>query len=320
MIDLLKKNGKFFKANLHCHTINSDGEMTPEQVKELYLKNGYSIVAFTDHRKYIYHEHLNDDKFLTIGAVEIDFQLWNKDGTRDKLRTCHLNFYAKEPKKAEQPPINPVYHVSVINSYIKDMVSNGWLCTLNHPAWSLQPTDEVIAVDNILAMEVYNHGCQTLSNIGDSQGYYSAYLSTGKKAFAVATDDNHCGFDDNGELDFNNDTCGGYIQISMPELNYKNFIDAFENGRFYASTGVEIKELYIDEQTDELVVSCSPVKRIITRGSSTRTSPYAASTKNDITSARLPMEKIRKHHKGFFRVELIAENGARAYSQPYYFE
>jgi len=34
MIDLLKKNGPFFKANLHCHTTLSDGHMTAQQVKD----------------------------------------------------------------------------------------------------------------------------------------------------------------------------------------------------------------------------------------------------------------------------------------------
>ena len=46
---LLPENGTFYKANLHCHTVLSDGRLTPEQVRELYMSRGYSIVAFTDH-------------------------------------------------------------------------------------------------------------------------------------------------------------------------------------------------------------------------------------------------------------------------------
>ena len=29
------------------------------------------------------------------------------------------------------------------------MTKNGWLCTLNHPAWSLQPTNDVVEINNI---------------------------------------------------------------------------------------------------------------------------------------------------------------------------
>ena len=42
---LLPETGSFYKANLHCHTVLSDGNKTPEEVKEAYQKLGYSIVC-----------------------------------------------------------------------------------------------------------------------------------------------------------------------------------------------------------------------------------------------------------------------------------
>ena len=38
---LLPKEGKFYKANLHCHTNLSDGDFTPEEIKEMYLRAYY---------------------------------------------------------------------------------------------------------------------------------------------------------------------------------------------------------------------------------------------------------------------------------------
>ena len=46
---LLPKDGIFYKANLHCHSTHSDGKLTVEQLKEVYKKEGYSVVAFSDH-------------------------------------------------------------------------------------------------------------------------------------------------------------------------------------------------------------------------------------------------------------------------------
>ena len=43
---LIPEEGKFYKANLHCHTTISDGKMTPEEVKEYYKDHGYSVVVF----------------------------------------------------------------------------------------------------------------------------------------------------------------------------------------------------------------------------------------------------------------------------------
>ena len=40
------QGGRFYKTNLHCHTVISDGSLTAEQIKEAYLENGYHAVAF----------------------------------------------------------------------------------------------------------------------------------------------------------------------------------------------------------------------------------------------------------------------------------
>jgi hypothetical protein len=69
---LLPPNGNFYKANLHCHSTYSDGELTPKQIKEIYLQQGYSIVAFTDHDILLSHQHLTDDKFLALNGLELE--------------------------------------------------------------------------------------------------------------------------------------------------------------------------------------------------------------------------------------------------------
>ena len=66
---LLPEEGSFYKANLHCHTTNSDGKWTPEQVKKAYRERGYSIVAFTDHNRYAFHKDLCDEDFFGIGST-----------------------------------------------------------------------------------------------------------------------------------------------------------------------------------------------------------------------------------------------------------
>ena len=63
---LLPNEGNFYKANLHCHTVLSDGCWTPEKVKEEYAKMGYSIVAYTDHNVMVPHTELTDDDFLAL--------------------------------------------------------------------------------------------------------------------------------------------------------------------------------------------------------------------------------------------------------------
>ena len=38
---LFGKNKGFYKGNLHCHTVFSDGYKTPEEIKQMYKEKGY---------------------------------------------------------------------------------------------------------------------------------------------------------------------------------------------------------------------------------------------------------------------------------------
>ena len=318
MIDLLKKNGPFFKANLHCHTTLSDGKMTPQQVKDWYKAHGYSIVAFTDHSKYRTYPELQDEDFVAVAGVEAAWTCLDPNNPPLKYKLCHINFWAKDPETAVYVPEEPTYDVGVINRYIANMKKNGWLCGLNHPGWSLQTTEEIHGIHGLTTFEVYNNAAFTRHNNGDGQTYYAVYLNSGNHAYAVATDDNHIGFDPDGRISEEDDTCGGWINISMPTLSYVNFFDALENGRFYATTGPEIHELYIDEERDVLVVSCSPVKLVLIKGIHTRQVDRILKREDSITHAEFPLSQIRKKEP-FIRLEIMDSKGKRAYSQPYYF-
>ncbi len=106
----LPEEGTFYKANLHCHSILSDGKLTPRQLKEAYQERGYSILAITDHEALFSHEDLNDGNFLTINGVErsVDSEVLPGQ-SYDYVHTCHLNFLAKNPKNTVFVGYNPDY-------------------------------------------------------------------------------------------------------------------------------------------------------------------------------------------------------------------
>ena len=92
MITLL--DGPFFKANLHGHSTFSDGHLTPEELKNVYQKKGYSIFAFTDHEHLIDHSDLTDDRFLALTACEFAIKEFPEQSTLKnyRMRVAHLNF------------------------------------------------------------------------------------------------------------------------------------------------------------------------------------------------------------------------------------
>ena len=163
-----------------------------------------------------------------------------------KYKLCHINFWAKDPANAEYIPEEPTYDVGVINRYIAAMKKKGWLCGLNHPAWSRQTTEEINGITGVDTFEVYNHGSFKLYNNGDGQIQYSMYLAEGKRAWATAVDDNHAGFREDGTISVTDDTLGGFIMMSMPQLTYADFADfsnkffhIFSSGRWRNVTSVE---------------------------------------------------------------------------------
>src|SRR4029450_2752195 len=60
---------RWFKGNTHTHTLNSDGDSTPDDVVRWYREHGYDFLALTDHNFLTSVEALNalhvaDDRFL----------------------------------------------------------------------------------------------------------------------------------------------------------------------------------------------------------------------------------------------------------------
>ena len=132
--DFFPGEGKFYKANLHCHTVISDGKLTKEQIKEEYQKRGYSIVAFTDHRTYGYHPELTDENFIALAGIEVDVsENPEKCGGWPHAKCYHLNFYDEHPEEGKEFPL-PTYvyeDMAGQNAYIKERTEAGFLCCYN---------------------------------------------------------------------------------------------------------------------------------------------------------------------------------------------
>jgi len=95
---LISPQKKQYKANLHCHSTMSDGTLTPEQLKGLYKKAGYSILAITDHDHPVDHSAMTEPDFLMITGYEsIIYPRIKKDWVGLYLPMIHMNLFAKDP-------------------------------------------------------------------------------------------------------------------------------------------------------------------------------------------------------------------------------
>ena len=99
---LIPETGKFYKANLHCHSTVSDGKLSPAELKKIYMEKGYSIIAYTDHDVMLPHFELQEENFLPLTGFEMEFNEWGKNDF-SVTKTAHLCFIALSPEQRKQP-------------------------------------------------------------------------------------------------------------------------------------------------------------------------------------------------------------------------
>ncbi|MBE6766235.1 MAG: PHP domain-containing protein [Ruminococcaceae bacterium] len=299
---LFNPENKFYKANMHSHSKDSDGVFTPAELKEHYMAEGYQIIAYSDHRTMIPHTELSDDNFLAITASE--FNCGNPAYSWPSNPTYHLNFYAKNENATEFIPFVREYTVENINKVIREAKEAGFLCQYNHPRWSMQTPEDYLDLENLWGFEIFNSGSEELNMNGNADYEYGLYCRYGKSKNVAVTagDDNH-------------GTVGrfmGFTMINAPSLKYADVLDALEKGDCYASTGPIIEELYIED--GYLNIKCSPVTRIAVM-TDTRASnrAYSEDGKDSLTSARIPLNIKTK----YIRVILVDSYNRRAWTRAY---
>ena len=314
--ELLPRSGRFYKANLHCHTIHSDGRWTPEQVKAEYQKRGYSIVAYTDHRHYGWYPELMDDAFVPLAAYEGDLnEPFRKPGDFQRVRTYHINFYDTNPAErggftAVQPP-QRYGDIHSLNQFLFEMNEKGFLACYNHPYWSLQNYTDYKDLCGVFAMEIYNHGCELDGLYGYHPQAYDEMLRAGTRLFCVATDDNHDAY---APGDPRCDSFGGWTMLKLEKLDYASVIEGLRKGDFYCSTGPALEELYI--QDNALHIKCSPVEKIYAITEGRRCMMELAAPGETVTEAVFPL----RGDEGYVRVDCCDARGCHAYSHAYFLD
>lgn len=329
---IIPEEGRFFRANLHCHSTCSDGILTPEELKEYYKSAGYSVLAYSDHNVLIDHSDLDDEDFLTLTSVEIDV---SKAGeTISRYRPCyHINFYPEDQHNTKHPCFNPQYvrgkHEDLrdaqayvgeptyvrdyekVNELINEFGKHGFISMVNHPTWSLQTMEDYRTLDtsNVFAMEMYNHGCFTEGYDEINSHIYDEMLCQGHRIFCTATDDNH-NMHPKGTANW--DSLGGFVMIKAPELTHKAIYSALKAGDFYASMGPEIEEMYIEDKL--LHVKTSPAAKIALTTACRQAMVVFA--QSPYTSLKEAVFDLRKVYPGYFRITVTDDKGRMAWSQP----
>jgi hypothetical protein len=247
--------GRWYKGNTHTHTLNSDGDSTPDDVTKWYREHGYRFLVLSDHNVLTGVDGLNAvhgaaEQFLLIKGEEVTNRFGDKP--------LHIN-------GLDVSSVVEAQHGSSVSDVLQRSVDAirkaGGVPHINHPnfGWAIT-TDDLKAVRNDRLFEIYN-GHHQVNNLGGGgvpgmEEVWDRILSSGKLIYGLADDDAHV-FKQPG----NPNVPGpgrGWVFVRAERLAARPIVEALDRGDFYASTGVELADYQVTEKAITIAIKTEP--------------------------------------------------------------
>jgi hypothetical protein len=290
--------GNWYKGNLHTHTSQSDGAVSPEEMMACYRKAGYDFLALSDHNR-LTRVTAAPDGLLLIPGEEVSAGIAEMGG--------EFHFVAVNVRE----PINP-REFETPQAIIDAVRVQGGEVVIAHPFWSALTIRDLLPLRDYLGIEIYNSSCFYSIGKGHSLAQWDDLLIRGRRVLGFAHDDAHYHFNDHRP----NDTAVASVMVKAAKLTVDDIMTALRAGEFYAcsgpGTGPEIKDFHLENGC--AVASTSPAAAITIAADSGRGlgESFTAASGATVSEARY---KLRGREK-YVRVEVVDHNGKAAWSNP----
>jgi hypothetical protein len=297
---------KWFKGNTHTHSLNSDGDSTPDDLARWYREQRYHFLFFTDHNVVTPVEGLNavfgmPERFLVIRGEEVTDQAAGKP--------VHLNMLGGEgvvqPQGGESV-------AEALRRNVAAIAAARGVISINHPnfGWAMSGAD-LAGGKGAQLVEIHN-GHFMVNNAGggglpSAEALWDSMLSAGIRIFGVASDDVH-----QLKQPWSKSSARpgqGWVVVRAARLTAGSILSALAAGDFYASTGVELAD-----------VQSTPQQLTVT----VKEQAYAKYTIQFIgQGGRILKDAIASPatyeiggNEGYVRARILDSNGQVAWTQP----
>lgn len=300
---------RWFKGNTHTHTLNSDGDSSPDDVVRWYREHGYHFLVLTDHNYLtsvagVNAVHGAEEKFLVIRGEEVS--------DRFDKKPIHVNgLGVGEVVK----PQGGTSVASVIQRNVDAVRSAKGVPHINHPNYTWAITAEDLKqVERYKLLEIFNgHPFVNNEGGGDSpstETVWDILLSSGKRVYGIAVDDAH-----HFKRPWDHDAAlpgRGWVVVRAAKLDTADLLSALERGDFYASTGVELK--------DVVIAGSSMTITIHAEGQTKYTTQFIGKNGTILATSGESSPSYSFHgDEGYVRARILDSNGHAAWVQPVFF-
>lgn len=297
---------QWFKGNTHAHTLESDGDSTPEEVTRWYKEHGYHFLVLSDHNVHTSIAALNA-KYAVPGAFTL---IPGEEVTSSfESKSIHVNGIDTRERIGRQQGTSVV---EVVQKSVDAIRAQDAVPHINHPNfnWSLTP-EQLRAVKHNTLFEIFN-GHPMVNNDGGggiqgTEGAWDAILSNGVLLYGIAVDDAH-NFKDMG----NPKLAGpgrGWVVVRAATLAPRAILAAMERGDFYASTGVELSDYQVTPTSMTITVKKDTFAKYRIQFIGT-----GGAVLHEALDS--PATYTFRGTEGYVRARILESNGRRAWCQP----
>ena len=294
----------WYKGNTHAHTLESDGDSSPEDVAQWYKAHGYDFLVLSDHNVFTdpaQLSHLTDSGFILIPGEELT--------SRYEGLPVHVNGL-NLPGLVEPGTASTL--VATIQSNVDAIREVDGVPHINHPnyGWAFG-AEELAQVENDRLLEIYS-GHPSVHNEGGGgfpslEEIWDILLTGGKRIYGIAVDDAH-----HFQEEFSADRVNpgrGWISVRARSLDAAEIMQQLEAGQFYASTGVSLADVVTEQ--DRLEIHIAP------RGDFRYTTTFIGSGGNILSvSLENPAVYTPQGREKYVRAKVTDSGGAAAWVQP----
>ena len=230
----------FYKANFHCHTTCSDGQLTPAECMEFYRDAGYQVLSVTDHRR-VTDPGPAPAGLLMLPGIELDFML--------PEQCVHIIGVGvqKEIETGWDPAGTPQLAVDAVRRF-------GGRAILAHPAWSLNTPALIGSLKGLCGTEIWNSVSTIPHNAdrSDSSSLLDVAWTSGPLLNVLAGDDSHW---------YDGEAGRSATMVQAESLTPEGILSALDAGRFYATLGPLVRQVTVENGS--VTVEHSPADTVI---------------------------------------------------------
>ena len=297
---------RWYKGNTHTHTLNSDGDSTPDEVVRWYREHGYNFLVLTDHNFLTAVDGLNAvhgaaEKFLVIRGEEVTSTAASK---AVHVNGLNLDTLVKQSTAATV--------LAAAQENVDGIRKANGVPHINHPnfTWAMTP-DELQKVERTRLFEIFN-GHPQVNNEGGGgspglEEVWDRILSSGRLMYGVAVDDAHH-FKRPGDP-LASGPGRGWIYVRTDRLEPRAIVEAIDRGSFYASTGVELASYETTPASIALAIKATTYSRYRVQ--------FIGRNGNVLSEVTEPTATYTfKGDEGYVRARVLESNGYVAWTQP----